>query len=151
MHRTVFKKSYRWFEQAKTFLEINWGSFRNFPEFDKHLFFSTDIHLLSWHLSVYNITSSSARLQWAEFPLNVSITHFMVMFTEENTNISFLFKVNSLHDRNYHVQKLIKPYRMYKFQVLAFTGSIDNMTYSTETELILTGEGGRTSHLQRKR
>ena len=103
---------------------------------------STDIILTSWNLSVYNITASSARLQWANFPLNVSISHFMVMFTEENQNISVLFNVNSLYDRSYHVQNMIKPYRMYKFQVLAFTGSIENETYSTEIQSVLTGEGG---------
>ncbi len=72
----------------------------------------------------------------------------MVMFTEENKNISFLFKVNSLSDRSYRVQKLLKPHRMYKFQVLAFTGSIDNETYSTEMESVLTGEGGKTRTMQ---
>ncbi|KAL9953601.1 hypothetical protein ACROYT_G041044 [Oculina patagonica] len=100
-----------------------------------------DIHLSSWHLSVHNITSSSARVEWADFPVNVFISHFMVMFTEENKNISFLFKVNSLSDRSYNVQKLLKPHRMYKFHVLAFTGSIDNETYSTEMQSVLTGEG----------
>ena len=67
----------------------------------------------------------------------------MVMFTEENKNISFLFKVNSLYDRSYEVQNLLKPHRTYDFQVLAFTGSVNNETYSTQKESILTGEGGK--------
>ena len=102
------------------------------------------IHLSSWILSIGNITSSSVHVQWADFPLNVSISHFMVMFTEENKNISVLFQANSLHDRSFFVSKLLKPFRVYSFQVLAFTGSIENDTYSTEIKAGLTGEGGKT-------
>lgn len=65
------------------------------------------------------------------------------MFTQENKNISVLFEVNSLYDRYYDIKHLIKPYRMYKFHVLACTGSIENETYSTEIKTILTGEGGK--------
>ena len=68
----------------------------------------------------------------------------MVMFTEENKNISVLFQVNSLYDRSYLVRRLLKPYRRYRFQVLAFTGNIGNDTYSTEIKEVLTGEGGKT-------
>ncbi|KAJ7374263.1 Protein sidekick-1 [Desmophyllum pertusum] len=100
-----------------------------------------DIPLSSWHLSVYNITSSSLRVEWEDFPLNISISKFMVMFTQENKNISVLFEVKSLYDRYYDIKHLIKPYRMYKFHVLACTGSIENETYSTEIKTILTGEG----------
>ena len=68
----------------------------------------------------------------------------MVMFTEENKNISVLFQVNSLYHRSYLVRRLLKPYQRYKFQVLAFTGNIGNDTYSTEIIEVLTGEGGKT-------
>ena len=68
----------------------------------------------------------------------------MVMFTEENKSISVLFQANSLYDRSYLVTKLLKPYRRYRFQVLAFTGNIGNDTYSTEIKEVLTGEGGKT-------
>ena len=94
-------------------------------------------------MSVLNITSSSARVEWTDFPLNVSITHFMVMFTEKNTNISVLFRVKSLYDRYYFVKELLKPHRMYEFQVIAFTGGVENVTYSTEIQTITTGEGGK--------
>ena len=67
----------------------------------------------------------------------------MVMFTEENTNLSALFKVRSLYDRHYFVYRLLKPHRMYKFQLLAFTGGVENVTYSTEIKNITTGEGGK--------
>ena len=105
--------------------------------------FLTDTHLSSWHLAVHNITSSSAFVEWTDFPLNVSITHFMVMFTQENSNLSVLFKVKSLYDRYYFVYKLLKPRRMYEFQVLAFTGGVENVTYSTEIKTVATGEGGK--------
>lgn len=108
-----------------------------------YIFFPADIDLPSWLLSVHNITSSSVLVEWADFPLNVSISHLMVMFTEENTNISVLFKVSSLYDRKYFVEKLLKPHRMYKFQVLAFTGGVENVTYSTEIQTIMTAEGGK--------
>ena len=68
----------------------------------------------------------------------------MVMITETNKNISVLFQVNSLYDRSYVVSKLLKPYRRYGFQVLAFTENIGNDTYSTEIKEVLTGEGGKT-------
>ena len=68
----------------------------------------------------------------------------MVMFTEENKNISVLFQANSLYDRSYLVRKLLKPYARYRFQILAFTGNIGNDTYSTEIKAVLTGEEGKT-------
>ena len=67
----------------------------------------------------------------------------MVMFTEENTNLSVLFRVGSLYDRHYNVSRLLKPHRMYEFQVLAFTGGVENITYSTEIKAIMTAEGGK--------
>ena len=67
----------------------------------------------------------------------------MVMFTEENSNLSVLLEVQSLYDRGYFVYMLLKPQRMYKFQVLAFTGGVENVTYSTEIKTITTGEGGK--------
>ena len=66
----------------------------------------------------------------------------MVMFTEENSNISVLFKVWSLYNRNYFVNKLLKPNRVYEFQVLAFTVGVENATYSTKIQTITTGEEG---------
>ncbi|XP_068757444.1 uncharacterized protein [Montipora capricornis] len=100
-----------------------------------------DTVLSSWQLLVHNITSSSVSVEWEDFPFSVSITHFMVMFTEEKTNISVLFKVWSLYDRYYFVNKLLKPHRMYEFQLLAFTGGVKNVTYSTEIQTITTGAG----------
>ena len=82
-------------------------------------------------------------MEWTGFPLNVTVTHFMVMFTEENSNLSVLLEVQSLYDRGYFVYMLLKPQRMYKFQVLAFTGGVENVTYSTEIKTITTGEGGK--------
>ena len=67
----------------------------------------------------------------------------MVMFTEENSSLSVLFKVTSLYDGYYFVNKLLKPHRIYEFQVLAFTGGVENVTYSTEIKTITTGEGGK--------
>ena len=67
----------------------------------------------------------------------------MVMFNEENSNVSVLFKVKSLYDRQYFVYRLLKPHRMYEFQVLAFTGDVENATYSTEIKTVTTGEGGK--------
>ena len=99
--------------------------------------------LSSWNLSVHNISSSSAFVEWTDFPLNVTITQFMVMFTEENSNLSALLEVQSLYDRGYFLYKLLKPHRTYKFQVLAFTGGVENVTYSTEIITITTGEGGK--------
>ena len=99
--------------------------------------------LPSWNLSVHNISSSSAFVEWTDFPLNVTISQFMVMFTEENSNLSALLQVQSLYYRGYFLYKLLKPNRMYKFQVLAFTGGVENFTYSTEIKTITTGEGGK--------
>ena len=65
------------------------------------------------------------------------------MFTEENSNLSALLEVQSFHNRSYFVYKLLKPQRMYKFQVLAFTGGVENVTYSTKIKTIMTGEGGK--------
>ena len=103
----------------------------------------TDSEISSWNLSVHNITSSSAFVEWADFPLDAPITHFMVMFTEENSSLSVLLEVKSSYDRDHFVYKLLKPTRMYEFRVLAFTGGVENVTYSTETKTITTGEGGK--------
>ena len=67
----------------------------------------------------------------------------MIMFTEANTNLSVLFRVGSLYDRYYNVSRLLKPHRMYEFQVLAFTGGVENVTYSSEIKTIVTAEGGK--------
>ena len=111
--------------------------------YSSYYLFLTDMDLSSWNLSVHNISSSSAFVEWTDFPLNVTISQFMVMFTEENSNLSALLEVQSLYDRGYFVYKLLKPHRMYKFQVLAFTGGVENVTYSTEIKTITTGEGGK--------
>ena len=67
----------------------------------------------------------------------------MVMFTKENANVSVLFRVKSLYDRNYFVDKLLKPHQKYKFQVLAFTGGVEDINYSTEIQTITAGEAGK--------
>ena len=67
----------------------------------------------------------------------------MVMFTEDNSSLSVLLQVKSLYDRDHFVYKLLKANRMYEFRVLAFTEDVENVTYSTETKTITTGEEGK--------
>ncbi|XP_068732582.1 uncharacterized protein [Montipora capricornis] len=103
--------------------------------------------LSSWNLSVRNVSSSSVIVEWGEFPLNVSVDHFAVMFTEHNKSVSVLFRVNTLYQQFYNVQRLLNPNRLYRFQVLAFTSIEENETYSSEIKAIMTSEGGKTTNL----
>jgi len=92
-----------------------------------------------------NTTKTSANLLWSEFPLNVSIDHFAVKYTEVRTGVSVVLALEP-HDANqnsFHLQHILRPSSMYAFQILAFTGSIENDTYSSENVSIATKEGGK--------
>ncbi|XP_068738576.1 phosphatidylinositol phosphatase PTPRQ-like [Montipora capricornis] len=63
------------------------------------------------------------------------------MFTEHNKSVSVLFRVNTLYQQSYNLQRLLNPNRLYRFQVLAFTSIEENETYSSEIKAIMTSEG----------
>ena len=97
----------------------------------------------SWNVTVYSITSSSARVRWPDFPLPLSISHYLVRFKETN-GVSTIYRASS-HSTTYYTNRL-NGYRSYDVQVFAFTTSDGNITYSSQIVSIQTLEGGK-NHL----
>ena len=96
---------------------------------------------VSWNITVYSITSSSATVRWLDFPLSLNVTHYLVRYKEPN-GVSILFRT-SRHSNTHYTYRL-KAYTSYDVQVFAFTTSIDgNITYSSQTVPIKTPEGGK--------
>ncbi|KAL9953497.1 hypothetical protein ACROYT_G040920 [Oculina patagonica] len=94
---------------------------------------------VSWNVTVYNITSSSARVRWSSFPLPLSISYYLVRYKETH-GVSTLFQASSFSN-TYYTNRL-RGYTSYDVQVFAFTTSINgNITYSSQTVSIKTPEG----------
>ncbi len=97
---------------------------------------------VSWNVTVYNITSSSARVRWSSFPLPLSISYYLVRYKETH-GVSTLFQASSFSN-TYYTNRL-RGYTSYDVQVFAFTTSINgNITYSSQTVSIKTPEGGKS-------
>lgn len=99
--------------------------------------------LPSWNLTVTNSTSSSSTVKWSQFPLtNLFIQRFLVNYREHNSNVSLIFEVPNSYDTHY-TGAVLKSYQFYDVQVIAVTTSVGNGTYSTQTEITRTEEGGK--------
>lgn len=98
---------------------------------------------VSWNITVYSITSSSASVRWLNFPLSANVTHYLVRY-KEPSGVSVLFRASSYS--NTHYTNRLKGYTSYDVQVFASTTGIDgNITYSSQTVSIETPEGGKLS------
>ncbi|XP_078349649.1 uncharacterized protein LOC144634540 isoform X2 [Oculina patagonica] len=94
---------------------------------------------VSWNVTAYNITASSAGVRWSNFPLPLSISYYLVGYKETNSVIT-LFRANS--SSNIHYSSSLKGYTSYVVQVFAFTTSINgNITFSSQAVSIKTLEG----------
>ena len=104
----------------------------------------SEIKLLSWTLSV-NTTKTSANLLWSRFPLNDSIDRFAVKYTEAETGVSVFLPLESHHmdTGSFHIDRRLRPSRVYTFQIVAYTGSMANDTYSSQNVSLPTKEGGK--------
>lgn len=74
---------------------------------------------------------------WISFPLSEQVYHYAVRFTQDN--VSVMLPVGE-HDRSYHSDKLLLPYRDYIMDVVAFT---QDKIYSSKSASIKTPEGGK--------
>lgn len=81
--------------------------------------------------------SVSVDYHWTDFPFGESVTKFAVRFTQDN--VSVMLSVEE-HDRSYHIDKGLLPYRDYVMDVVAFT---EDKIYSSESTSIKTPEGGK--------
>ena len=96
--------------------------------------------IFSWNITVDSITSSSATVRWSNFPLPLSINHYLVRF-KEVYDFGTLFQVSS--HSNYYYTNILKGYTSYDVEVLAVTTSDGNVTYSSKTVSMKTAEGGK--------
>ena len=78
---------------------------------------------------------------WTDFPSGEQVNHFAVRFTQDN--VSVMLPVGE-HDRAYHINKGLLPYRDYVMDVVAFT---DDKIYSSESTSIKTPEGGKLKRI----
>ncbi|XP_068682562.1 uncharacterized protein [Montipora foliosa] len=99
----------------------------------------TEINLSEWLLFV-NTTDTSADLSWSVFPLGISVDHFAVKYTEVKTGVSVYLPLEGDYKRSYHLYRLLKPDRVFVFQVIAVTES-GNDNYSSTNVSITTPEG----------
>lgn len=81
--------------------------------------------------------SLSVDYSWTSFPLSGQVYRYAVRFTQDN--VSVMLSVEE-HDRSYHSDKLLLPYRDYIMDVVAFT---QDKIYSSESTFIKTREGGK--------
>jgi len=65
-----------------------------------------------------------------------------VNYREHNSNVSLIFEVPNSYDTHY-TGAVLKSYQFYDVQVIAVTTSVGNGTYSTQTEITRTEEGGK--------
>ena len=62
-------------------------------------------------------------------------------YREHNSNVSLIFEVPNSYNTHY-TGAVLKSYQFYDVQVIAVTTSVGNGTYSTQTEITRTEEGG---------
>ena len=98
----------------------------------------------SWNISVYSITSSSARVYWPNLPLSPSVSYYLVRYKEVSNGVGRLFEVSRFSNSYY--TNLLYGYTAYDVQVFAVTSSGGNATYASNTVSITTAEGGRSNH-----
>jgi len=77
---------------------------------------------------------------WSNFPLDLSVSYYLVRYKEVSNGVSRLFQVS--RSSNTHYTSLLKAYTAYDIQVFAVTASIGNVTYASRTVSIQTQEGG---------
>ena len=101
----------------------------------------TEIHLSQWLLSV-NRTDTSADLSWSVFPLGISVDHFAVKYTEVKTGVSVYLPLEGGYERSYHLERHLRPDRVFVVEIIAVTES-GNDSYSSTNVSITTPEGGK--------
>ena len=108
-----------------------------------HFYSHSTASQVSWNITVYSITSSSASVRWLNFPLSANVIHYLVRY-KEPSGVSVLFRASSYS--NTHYTNRLKGYTSYDIQVFASTTGINgNITYSSQTVSIETPEGGKLS------
>ena len=98
--------------------------------------------MLSWNIAVSNITSSSARVWWSNFPLPLSVSYYLVRYKEVFNGTNRLFHVS--RSSSAHYMKLLKGFTKYEVQVFAVTEGIGNVTYASREVSLRTAEGGKS-------
>lgn len=83
---------------------------------------------------------TSADITWSDYPQNYSFETLYVTYTHENITVLLPVEV---HERSYHIDKLIMAYSHYTFAMYGFlTQEHTDGMYSSETFSITTMEGG---------
>ena len=96
----------------------------------------------SWNITVRKVTSEVV-VEWPDISseLNVSIVQYLVQYKEEDANLSYIFRVKRYLSKH-SLDGFLKGFRKYQIRVLAMTGSIENVTFSSRTVALITDQGG---------
>ena len=103
-------------------------------------FFVTAESVSSWNITVGDITSSSAKVSWTNFPLLLSVNYYLVRYKEVSNGVSRLYHVSRFSNTYY--TNMLKAYQAYDVQVFAVAEN--DVTYASKAVSLQTEEGGKS-------
>lgn len=98
--------------------------------------------LPSWNVTVTYRTSSSLTVRWSNFPLSIPIQQFLVRYKDQNSNLSLIYKVSNWYN-SHNSGSILRGYQFYQVNVIAVGVYSGNGTYSSQTTVARTNEGGK--------
>jgi len=98
--------------------------------------------LPSWNVTVTYKTSSSLTVRWSNFPLSVPIQQFLVRYKDQNSNFSLIYKVSNWYN-SHNSGSILRGYQFYQVNIIAVATNSGNGTYSSQTTVARTNEGGK--------
>ena len=108
-----------------------------------YLLFTISAQVLpSWNVTVTYKTSSSLTVRWSNFPLSIPIRQFLVRYKDQNSNFSLIYKVSNWYN-SHNSGSILRGYQFYQVNVIAVGVYSGNGTYSSQTTVARTNEGGK--------
>ena len=98
--------------------------------------------LPSWNVTVTYKTSSSLTVRWSNFPLSIPIQQFLVRYKDQNSNFSLIYKISNWYN-SHSSGSILRGYQFYQVNIIAVGVYSGNDTYSSQTTVARTNEGGK--------
>ena len=98
--------------------------------------------LPSWNVTVTYKTSSSLTVRWSNFPLSIPIQQFLVRYKDQNSNFSLIYKISNWYN-SHSSGSILRGYQFYQVNIIAVGVYSGNGTYSSQTIVARTNEGGK--------
>ena len=98
--------------------------------------------LPSWNVTVTYKTSSSLTVRWSNFPLSIPIQQFLVRYKDQNSNFSLIYKISNWYN-SHSSGSILRGYQFYQVNIIAVGVYSGNGTYSSQTTVARTNEGGK--------